>query len=62
VKLQLGQRTEAKVLPQWGQFFALRGTSAPQLSQKKRGFLEPFFLPAAGIFRPLQSFGVLSLA
>lgn len=39
VKPQEGQRTERKVLPQRGQSFARRGTSAPQFSQKKEGLL-----------------------
>jgi hypothetical protein len=38
VKLHLGQRTDAKKRPQWGQVFVSRSTSAPQLLQKKRGF------------------------
>jgi hypothetical protein len=42
-KPQAGQRTEAKCLPHWGHFFSLPGTSAPQISQKKRGLWEPPF-------------------
>jgi len=36
---QLGQRTDAKYLPQFRQDFSFWPTSWPQLSQKKRGFL-----------------------
>jgi len=39
IKLQAGQRIEAKDLPHLGQFFEFPGTSAPQFSQKKRGLL-----------------------
>jgi hypothetical protein len=41
LKPHLGQRTDAKKRPQRGQLAAAIDTSAPQLSQKKRGFLLP---------------------
>jgi hypothetical protein len=55
IKPQAGQRTDAKTFPHLGQFFALSGTSAPQLSQKKRGSLVLLLLRGVDIFDSLNS-------
>jgi hypothetical protein len=55
-KPQAGQRTEAKNLPHRGHFAALRGTSSPQFSQKKRGAIF-YKYTSAGIGDQVKKFG-----